>query len=127
SRPASSAPKGTSWSTVASSWAGPARSARAVSAAGRGVEEAGEPRLVVRADGEDLEHAGADPLAVAGAAHLLHVQMNGRHRVDVGHLPGLDAHGGLALPHAVPPLRVEVPETEHLEVEDRLQLDLVCR
>ena len=72
------------------------------------------------ADGELFEHAESLVLAdVAARRRLdqrLDVDVMGRERVVDRQGPTLAVDGELALPDAVVPLRVDVPEAEHLEV-----------
>ena len=72
---------------------------------------------------ELLEHAQTFAAVQARAAELLHVDVAGIERVEVGERPDVAAYGFLALPHAVAPLGIEVAEPAHLEGEERFELE----
>src|SRR5690606_13265555 len=89
----------------------------------RAVEAAGEARRLVGADRELFEDADAGALAPGGPDELLDVEVLVVERVEVGEGPGLGVDGQLTVPRAVVPLGMQVAEAEHLEGEDRRQLD----
>src|SRR5262245_13430552 len=93
----------------------------------RRIQKLAEAVARVGAEGDLLEHTHALPGSRAGAHHLLDVLVLDRHLVQVVDLPALPADGELALPHAVAPARMRVPDALHAEADQRLEPDVVTR